>query len=557
VASGSASFQVSGSTCGISLAAGANCKFDVAYAPTVAGAESAAVNVNYAGGAPVPVSVAGTGTAAATPSLGVSTASLGFGTITVGTSSAAQTLTLNNTGGGQATGIAFNNSNAGEFVVSGNTCGATLAAGASCSLAVKYTPGGTGADSASLTISSAGAADIVVAMSGTGSAAPSASLSASPPLVAFGNVTAGQTSAATTITVSNTGGAAASGIALANSDSAEFIVGNDSCGSSLNAGAACSLNVAYAPTGAGADSATLTFNYSGGGSLSISLTGTGMTSTGGSGAGQLSMPAAVSLPDTTLGSTSAAQTVTIGNVGSAAVTVTSITSSNAAEFGVSASTCGSVAAGAACSFAITFAPAATGTRSTSITVASNGTGSPQTIIATGNGLSAAGGGNPPPANTVVAVEYYHQLFDHYFITAIADEITKLDNGTFVGWTRTGRTFNVYPALAAGLKTVCRFFSTAFNPKSSHFYTPDAAECTTVKANPNWQFEGEVFYTISPAQDGSCPAGTNPVYRVYNNGQGAAPNHRYTTDLSLRATMLGKGWIAEGYGPIGVIMCAPQ
>ena len=111
-----------------------------------------------------------------------------------------------------------------------------------------------------------------------------------------------------------------------------------------------------------------------------------------------------------------------------------------------------------------------------------------------------------------------------------------------------------------MKSVCRFFSTAFGIKSSHFYTPDAPECTTVKANPNWQFEGEgseVFFTTSPALDGTCPSGTNPVYRVYNNGQGGAPNHRYTTDLTVRATMLALGWIAEGYGPIGVIMCAPD
>ena len=49
----------------------------------------------------------------------------------------------------------------------------------------------------------------------------------------------------------------------------------------------------------------------------------------------------------------------------------------------------------------------------------------------------------------------------------------------------------------------------------------------------------------------------PVYRMYNNGQGGAPNHRYTTDLAVRAQMLVQGWIAEGYGKIGVIMCSPM
>jgi hypothetical protein len=164
---------------------------------------------------------------------------------------------------------------------------------------------------------------------------------------------------------------------------------------------------------------------------------------------------------------------------------------------------------------------------------------------------------PPTATTADVIEYYHAGFDHYFITAIADEITKLDNGTFAGWARTGRSFKVNTSAAAGVNAVCRFFSTAFAPKSSHFYTPIATECTTVTANPDWMFEAEVFFIGVPALDGTCPANTNPVYRVYNDGQGGAPNHRYTTDLTVRNAMLMQGWIPEGYGPIGVIMCAPQ
>ena len=41
----------------------------------------------------------------------------------------------------------------------------------------------------------------------------------------------------------------------------------------------------------------------------------------------------------------------------------------------------------------------------------------------------------------------------------------------------------------------------------------------------------------------------PVYRMYNNGQGAAPNHRFTTDFATRDSMLtrpaDKAWLAEG------------
>jgi hypothetical protein len=163
------------------------------------------------------------------------------------------------------------------------------------------------------------------------------------------------------------------------------------------------------------------------------------------------------------------------------------------------------------------------------------------------------GGAPPKAQ---AVEYYHAAFDHYFITTNGDEISKLDAGVFVGWARTDQTFDVYSQVGSITASVCRFFSTSFDPKSSHFYTPDLTECIKVKTDSNWQFEGVVFYVPRPDALGTCPAGTQPIYRLYNDGQGGAPNHRYTTSLSLRSMMLAQGWVAEGNGTVGVIMCAP-
>lgn len=173
------------------------------------------------------------------------------------------------------------------------------------------------------------------------------------------------------------------------------------------------------------------------------------------------------------------------------------------------------------------------------------------------GVWGAGGETPTP---VPAIEYYHAAFDHYFVTRNTEEITKLDNGTFVGWMRTGLSFNVYPSETGSAASVCRFFSTSFDPKSSHFYTPFPAECATVKGNPDWQFEGqgsEVFYIPLAAANGTCPAGTLPVYRLYNNGMGAAPNHRFTTSSSVRDQMVMAGWVLEGNGPGFASMCAPQ
>ncbi|MEP7329600.1 MAG: hypothetical protein ABI777_10345 [Betaproteobacteria bacterium] len=103
--------------------------------------------------------------------------------------------------------------------------------------------------------------------------------------------------------------------------------------------------------------------------------------------------------------------------------------------------------------------------------------------------------------------------------------------------------------------MCRFFSTNFAPKSSHFYTPSASECAIVKANPNWLFEAEVFNMALPSASGTCVTDTRPLYRLYNNGMGAAPNHRYTTDLLIRDVMIGMGWVPEGLG-VGVVGCLP-
>jgi len=156
----------------------------------------------------------------------------------------------------------------------------------------------------------------------------------------------------------------------------------------------------------------------------------------------------------------------------------------------------------------------------------------------------------------LAVEYFHAGFRHYFVTAQDDEIAKLDAGAFDGWTRTGLGFAVFADPAPGRNSVCRFFTTAFPPTSSHFYAPRGLGCEGALANADWQYEGDVFFTPLPDPDGRCPAGTTPVYRLYNNGQGGAPGHRFTTRLDVRSAMLAEGYVAEGTG-IGVGMCAPE
>jgi hypothetical protein len=155
-----------------------------------------------------------------------------------------------------------------------------------------------------------------------------------------------------------------------------------------------------------------------------------------------------------------------------------------------------------------------------------------------------------------AIEYFHRGYGHYFVTAAPFEIAVLDDGTIAGWARTGQAFEVLPLGAPDAASVCRFWSgQTFAPKSSHFYTPFPGECAIVKRNHDWQFEDEVFAFKLPDLSGACAAGTIPLYRLYNDGKGDAPNHRYTTSLAIRSEMLAQGWRAEGEG-IGVGGCVP-
>jgi hypothetical protein len=168
------------------------------------------------------------------------------------------------------------------------------------------------------------------------------------------------------------------------------------------------------------------------------------------------------------------------------------------------------------------------------------------------GLSAS----PAVAATATAIEYYHSGYGHYFVTASSQEIAALDSGKLSGWARTGESFGVFDLDTVGTANVCRFWTAqTYAPKSSHFYTPFASECAIVKGNHNWVFEGEVFAMALPDTTGGCAGATVALYRLYNDSQTGAPNHRYTSSLAIRSQMVAQGWIPEGAG-IGVIGCVP-
>jgi hypothetical protein len=87
-----------------------------------------------------------------------------------------------------------------------------------------------------------------------------------------------------------------------------------------------------------------------------------------------------------VGTTSAAQTVTLTNIGKTVLEFTN--ASTTGEFGQTNNCPASLAAGASCTISVTFTPTATGNRYGSVVLTDNAADSPQTIPLAGNGLPA-------------------------------------------------------------------------------------------------------------------------------------------------------------------------
>jgi hypothetical protein len=157
------------SNCGSTLAASASCSLYVAFKPAVAGALTATISVSdTATGSPQTVALSGTGASA--PSVKLSATSIAFPTTKSGTTSAAQSLTLTNTGAATLTlsSISLTGANPADFTAL-NTCGATLASGANCTVYVAFQPASAAAFTATLVISDNGSTSPqTVALSGTG-----------------------------------------------------------------------------------------------------------------------------------------------------------------------------------------------------------------------------------------------------------------------------------------------------------------------------------------------------------------------------------------------------
>lgn len=159
----------------------------------------------------------------------------------------------------------------------------------------------------------------------------------------------------------------------------------------------------------------------------------------------------------------------------------------------------------------------------------------------------------------VAVELRNEVLDQYFVTADRGEIVALDRDPVTGWRWVGGGFHVYPAGAdvPGTVPVCRFYGRPDAGLDSHVLTANEAECAALEADggARWLLESRAtFRVVLPdAATGACPSGHPPVYRLWNGR--ADGGHHLTIDRRHRDALVAKGYVAEGWGPLGVAMCA--
>jgi len=186
------------------------------------------------------------GVAITPTTVAVSKTSLAFPLRTVGTTSHTQSVRMTNVGSTalDITGITLTAANSGDFAQQ-NDCGSSLPAGASCRIAVTFTPRAQGVREASLSIGDdAPDSPQTVALTGRGTF-----LGGLPSFMSFDNQPAGTTSAVQTTIVTNTGPTtmAISSIQIGGANPGDFAQTN-TCGASLSPGASCAISVSFTPS---------------------------------------------------------------------------------------------------------------------------------------------------------------------------------------------------------------------------------------------------------------------------------------------------------------------
>jgi len=223
------------------------------------------------------------------------------------------------------------------------------------------------------------------------------------------------TSASKAVTLKNTSTASVSVNSIATTGN--FAIASNTCGSSINAGASCTVNVTFKPAISGALTGSLAIRDSAPDSpQTVALSGTGNL--------PLTIsPATLSFGTETVGHTTTAKTISLTNNESTTLSFGFSASGNYAT-NSSGTTCGaSLASKAKCNIAVTFTPTANGSINGAVTITDTAGFSPQLVGLSGSG---SGGGTAPLTFTPTTLTFATQAVG---TTSAAKSLTVKNSST--------------------------------------------------------------------------------------------------------------------------------
>ena len=312
----------------------------------------------------------------AAPAMTLSPTSLTFAAQAVATDSAAQSITVTNSGNAPLTITQI--TPPANFTETDNCVGSAIAAGNTCAVQVVFLPTTTGQLTGTLTIyGNVSGGQATAALVGVGTTA--ATIVLNPVTLSFASTNVGANSAQQFITISNTGGGSATlGTPTVTSG---FILSANTCTSSLASNVGCTVGIEFQPTASGTRSGSFSITDSVG-TQTASLTGVGV------------LPATDSLTPLTLtfaaqqlNTASATQQVTLTNSGDSSLLLIAaqITSG---DFTVVNSCGNSLAGHASCSLLVAYVPKSVGAETGVLTISDQYRS--QTVALSGTGVAPPG-----------------------------------------------------------------------------------------------------------------------------------------------------------------------
>jgi hypothetical protein len=493
----------------------------------------------------------------ATPgALTATPASLTFGDVTSGSTSSAQAVTVTNTGASAASVSSV--SVTGNFTQT-NNCGSSIAANGSCTVNVKFAPTSGGALTGTLSVaSSAPESPLTVALSGTG-VTSTTNLALNQP------ITASSTASGYPATNANDGNSSSYWESTDGAAYPQTLTVN--LGSVQSVGSVTldlppatdwstrteTLSVLGSTNGSSfsqiVGSAGYTFNPSTGNTVTISLpsgtstqyvqlsftANTGWSAAqisefevfpggGGSASGALTAsPTSLSFGNELTGQDSAAQTVTVTNPNSSAVSVSAVSISGAFA---QTSTCpSSLPAGGSCTVSVKFEPTATGAATGTLSVPSSAPGSPLTVALTGTGTSSS---TNLALNAAVTASSYTQTY----VPANA-----VDGNTSTYWEANNGAWpstiavNLGSAQTLGSVTIDLPPSSAWNTRTQTLSILGSANGTTYTT-----IVGSATYTWNPSTGNTVtialPSGTSAQYVEFSFTANSVQNGAQASEIQI-------------------------